>query len=47
MAWEGGCPSVCWDRLALCVVGGDGPDPGLGPCGRPAAFDTLGQTEHG
>ena len=27
--------------------GGDGRDPGHGPCGRPAAFDPLGQAEHG
>ena len=34
-------------RLDLCVGGGDGPDPGHGPCGRPAALDPLGQAAHG
>ena len=34
-------------RLYLCVRGGDGPDPGLGPCGRPAPLDPLGQAEQG
>ena len=33
--------------LNLCVGGGDGPDPGHGPCGRPAALDPLGQARHG
>ena len=34
-------------RLNLCVGGGDGSDPGHCPCGRPAALDSLGRTEHG
>ena len=33
--------------LDLCVGGGDGPDPGHCPCGWPAAFGPMGQTEHG
>ena len=33
--------------LDLCVGGGDGPDPGYGPCGWPAALNPLGQAEHG
>ena len=33
--------------LDLCMGGGDSPDPGHGPCGRPAALDPLGQAEHG
>ena len=33
--------------LDLCVGGGDRPDPGHGPCGRPAALDPLRQAEHG
>ena len=34
-------------RLDLGVGGGDGPDPGHGPCRRPAALDPLGQAAHG
>ena len=34
-------------RLELCVGGGDGPDAGHGPCGRPSALDPMGQAEHG
>ena len=37
------CVEAC---LNLCVGGGDGPDPGHGPCGRPAALGALGQAEH-
>ena len=33
--------------LDLCVGGGDGPSPGHGPRGWPAAVDPLGQAEHG
>ena len=33
--------------LDLCVGGGDGPDPGHGPFGWPAALDPLGQAKHG
>ena len=42
----GGLPRVraCLD---LCVGGGDGPNPGHGPRGWPAALDPLGQAEHG
>ena len=46
--WSGGgvLPRVraCLD---LCVGGGDGPDPGHGPRGWPAALDPVGQAEHG
>ena len=34
-------------RLDLCVGGGDGPNPGEGPRGWPAALDPVGQAEHG
>ena len=34
-------------RLDLCVGGGDGPNPGHGPRGWPAALDPVGQAEHG
>ena len=34
-------------RLDLCVGGGDGPSPGHGPRGWPAALDPVGQAEHG
>ena len=34
-------------RLDLCVGGGDGPNPGHGPRGSPAALDAVGQAEHG
>ena len=44
--WGGVLPCV-GARLDLCVGGGDGGDPGYGPCGRAAAFDPLGQAEHG
>ena len=46
--WSGGgvWPRVR-ARLDLCVGGGDGPNPGHGPCGRPAALDPVGQAEHG
>ena len=33
-------------RLDLCVGGGDGPNPGHGPCGWPAALHPVGQAEH-
>ena len=33
--------------LDLCVGGGDGPNPGHGPRGWPAALDLVGQAEHG
>ena len=40
-----------WPRvracLDLCVCGGDGPNPGHGPRGWPAALDPVGQAEHG
>ena len=36
-----------WACLDLCVGGGDGLDPGHGPCGWPAVLDLLGQAEHG
>ena len=42
----GVCPRV-WACLDLCVGGGNGPDPGLGPRGGPTAPDPLGQAEHG
>ena len=42
----GVCPRV-WACLDLRVGSGDGPDPGHGPRGRPAAPDPLGQAEHG
>ena len=45
--WPGGGVLPCVGaRLHLCVGSGDGPDPGHGPCGRPAALDPLGQAEH-
>ena len=34
-------------RLDLCVGGEDGPNPGHGPRGWPAALDAVGQAEHG
>ena len=34
-------------HLDLCVCGGDGPNPGHGPRGWPAALDLVGQAEHG
>ena len=34
-------------RLDLCVGGGDGPNPGHGPRGWPAALDPVAQAEHG
>ena len=42
----GGWPRVR-ARLDLCVGGGDGPNPGHGPRGWPAALDPVGQAEHG
>ena len=33
------CVRACLD---LCVGGGDGPNPGHGPCGWPAALDPVG-----
>ena len=46
--WSGGgflpCVRACLD---LSVGGGDGPNPGHGPRGWPAAVDPLGQAEHG
>ena len=44
---EGGFRPRVGACLNLCVGGGDGPDAGHGPCGRPAAFDPLRQAEHG
>ena len=46
--WSGGgvLPRV-WACLDLCVGGGDGPNPGHGSRGWPAALDPLGQAEHG
>ena len=41
----GGLPRVR-ARLHLCVGGGDGPNPGHGPRGLPAALDPVGQAEH-
>ena len=43
---RGVCPRVR-AGLDLCVGGGDGPDPGQGPRGRPAALEPPGQAEHG
>ena len=40
---EGGVLPRVWACLDLCVGGGDGPDPGHGPRGWPAALDPLGQ----
>ena len=46
--WSGGgvllCILACLD---LCVGAEDGPNPGHGPRGWPAALDPLGQAEHG
>ena len=42
-----GVSSCVWACLEFCVGGGNGPDPGRGPSGRPAALDSLGQAEHG
>ena len=44
---EGGVWSCVRARLDLCVGGGDGPNPGHGPRGWPAALDPVGQAEHG
>ena len=33
-------------RLDLCAGGGDGPNPGHGLRGWPAALDPVGQAEH-
>ena len=43
----GGVWSCVQARLDLCVGGGDGPNPGHGPRGWPAALDPVGQAEHG
>ena len=43
----GGVLRRVWACLNLCVGGGDGPSPGHGPCGWPAALDPLGQAVHG
>ena len=43
----GGLLPRVWACLDLCVGGGDGPNPGHGPRGWPAALDPLGQAEHG
>ena len=43
----GGVWSCVRARLDLCVGGGDGPNPGHGPRGWPAALDPVGQAEHG
>ena len=43
----GGIWSRVRARLDLCVGGGDGPNPGHGPRGWPAALDPVGQAEHG
>ena len=43
----GGVLPCVWACLDLCVGGGDGPNPGHGPRGWPAALDPLGQAEHG
>ena len=43
----GGVWSCDRARLDLCVAGGDGPNPGHGPRGWPAALDPVGQAEHG
>ena len=46
--WPGwGVLPRVWACLDLCVGRGDGPNPGYGPCGWPAALDSLGQAEHG
>ena len=44
---EGGVWPRVRARLDLCVGGGDGPKPGHGPRGWPAAMDPVGQAEHG
>ena len=44
---RGGVWSCVPARLGLCVGGGDGPNPGHGPRGWPAALDPVGQAEHG
>ena len=36
-----------WACLDLCEGGGDGPNPGHGLRGSPAALHSLGQAEHG
>ena len=48
LLWSGGgvWPRV-QARLHLCVGGGDGPNPGHGTRGWPAALDPVGQAEHG
>ena len=43
----GGVLLRVWACLDLCMGGGDGPNPGHGPRGWPAALDSLGKAEHG
>ena len=43
----GGVHPRVWSCLDLCVGGGDGPNPGHGPRGWPAALDPFGQAGHG
>ena len=43
---RGGVCLRVWACFDLCVGVRDGPDPGHGPCGWPAALDPLGQAEH-
>ena len=46
--WSGvGVLPRVWACLDLCVIDGDGPNPGHGPRGWPAALDPVGQAEHG
>ena len=46
--WPGGGFLLhVWACLHLRVGGGDGPNPGHGPRGWPAALDPLCQAEHG
>ena len=45
--FRGGVWPLVRARLDLCVGGGDGPNPGHGPRGWPAALDPVGQAEHG
>ena len=44
---RGGVLPRVWAFLDLCVGGGDGPNPGHGPRGWPAALGSLGQAENG
>ena len=43
----GGYGRVSETASILCLGGGDGPNPGHGPRGWPAALDPVGQAEHG